>query len=260
MLIRRHQQVLELLQEQPELSIQDLTERLGVSPATVRRDLTHLASQGLIQRVRGGAMTTSPLGTEPSWVERGKRQLAEKRVIAQAAVGMVEDNQVIALDVGTTTLEIAKLLVGRANLTVFTASVMIAEVLARGRPTVYLVGGRLRARELSLAGPLARETIGRFHFDTFFLGAAGWSIDDGLVDFSIEDVEVKHAFIQASNRVIAVVDSGKYGRGSLMSIAKLSDVDHLITDDGLDETLRAPLEELTDLQVVELDHINRRMG
>jgi DeoR/GlpR family transcriptional regulator of sugar metabolism len=249
MLIKRQRELLELIQSEPVIAIQDLTDRLGVSSATVRRDLSALSAQGLIQRVRGGAMMVDPLGVEPTWIERGRREVARKRQIAQAACDMIEDGQVVALDVGTTTLEIAKLLARRSNLTVFTASLMAAEVLARGRPTVFLVGGRVRIQEMSLIGPLAREVVGHFHYDVFLLGAAGWSVEQGLTDFSMDDVDVKHALIEASKQVVAVVDSSKYGMTSLTAITAIDDVDLIITDDGLDPTLRPQIEELTRLQI-----------
>lgn len=244
MLNKRHEALLDLLKKEPEMSVGELTDRLGVSPATVRRDLSSLAKQGLVHRLRGGVTATAPLGIEPAWTERRGESLEMKCAIARLALEMVEEGQVIALDVGTTTLELAKLLHMRADLMVFTASVPIAELLAPSRPTVYLVGGRVRPREMGMVGPLAREIVGRFHYDTFFLAAAGWSVEEGLMDYSIEDVEIKQAFMKASNQVVALVDSSKYGRTALMSIAELGDVDLVITDSGLAKDARA---ELTDI-------------
>ncbi len=250
MLTTRHRKVQEFLKQEPEMSIQDLTERLGVSAATVRRDLATLASLGLIRRVRGGAAMPDALGIEPSYIERSRRNIAEKRHIAEAAAGLIEEGQVIALDVGTTALELARALVMRPNITVFTASIPAAEILTRGRPTVYLVGGHVRPREMSTSGPVARGIIERFHFNSFFVSASGWSLEQGLMDFSVEDVEVKQAFIEQSQQVVALVDSSKYGETALMAVVGFDRVDHLITDAGVPGEARAALSDLTRLTVV----------
>ncbi|AEJ38243.1 DeoR family transcriptional regulator [Sulfobacillus acidophilus TPY] len=165
------------------------------------------------------------------------------------AAGMVEDGQVVALDVGTTTLEIARGLQLRTGLLVFTASLPAADVLSKGRPTVYVVGGRMRPGEMSLVGPLTRDIIQRFHYDVFFLAAAGWSVEQGLMDYSIDDVEIKQAFMAASSSVIAVVDSVKYGKTSLTTIASLTDVDAVITDDQLPDAVQEQVSQLTTLHV-----------
>ncbi|MDA8193488.1 MAG: DeoR/GlpR family DNA-binding transcription regulator [Thermaerobacter sp.] len=261
MLTKRRKELLELLQSEPEMSINDLVDRLGVSAATVRRDLNNLSSQGLIQRLRGGAtISHNPLGIEPSWLERHRENIDKKRAIVRLALDAVEDGQVVALDVGTTTLELARLLQMRSDLMVFTASVPISEMLARGRPTVYLVGGRVRPREMGVVGPLARDIIGRFHYDVFFLAAAGWSLEQGLMDFSIEDVEIKQAFMNCSNQVIALVDSTKYGKTSLMSIAPLKEVDMVITDDQLPTAVRDQVSEVTTLRWAEVENGERGLG
>jgi DeoR/GlpR family transcriptional regulator of sugar metabolism len=244
---RRRRELLALLQQEPWLNVRELTERLGVSPATVRRDLSALASEGKIERFRGGASVHTPLAHEPSWMERSRHETAAKRAIAQAALSLIEPEQVIAIDVGSTTYELARLLHLRSDLVIFTASVPIAQLLAQGRPGVYLIGGRLRAREQAVVGPISRDIIRRFHYDIFFLGAAGWSIEQGLMDFSMEDVEIKQTFIECSSAVVALVDSSKYGHTSLMTIESLSDVDRLITDDGLDHNAAERVREVTEL-------------
>ena len=250
MVTTRHRKVQEYLKQEPEMSIQELAQRLGVSAATVRRDLATLASLGLVRRIRGGAAMPEALGVEPSYIERSRHNVEEKRRIAEAAADLIEEGQVIALDVGTTALELARVLASRSNVTVFTASIPAAEVLARGRPTVYLVGGHLRPREMSTSGPVARGIVRRFHFNAFFVSASGWSVEQGLMDFSVEDVEVKQAFIEQSQQVVALVDSSKYGQTGLMSVVEFDKVDRLITDEGLPDDARASLAELTHLTVL----------
>jgi DeoR/GlpR family transcriptional regulator of sugar metabolism len=250
---RRRRELVALLEQEPWLNVRELTERLGVSPATVRRDLSALASAGKIERFRGGASVHSALAHEPSWIERSRHEMPAKRAIAEAALRLVEPEQVVAIDVGSTTYELARLLQLRGDLMVFTASVPIAQLLAAGRPGVYLVGGRLRPREQAVVGPITRDIIRRFHYDIFFLGAAGWSLEQGLMDFSMEDVEIKQTFIECSSSVVALVDSSKYGHTSLMTIESLSDVDRVITDDRLDSDVAERVREVTELVLAPID-------
>ncbi len=249
--IARHKSLIRMLTLEPDLTVSEISEKLAVSQATVRRDLKQLSEEGLIQRVRSGATIAKSLGVQPSWIERSKVANAQKRAIAKVASHYIHDGQVIALDVGTTALEIAKQIQLRSNISVFTASVPIAEVLATEYPMIYLIGGMLRPREMAVVGPMARENVKRFHFDTFFLAAGAWSLDHGFMDFSIEDVEIKQAFMSSSEKIIAVTDSSKYDGTSLMSIAALSDVDLIITDNGLSEKDRKAVSDVTELLIAE---------
>lgn len=247
----RHERLIDLLAEQPSLSIVELSERLGVSTATIRRDLRRLSAAGRITRVRAGVAVASPYGIEPRWTERLQEHFDAKRAIARAAAETILDGHVVAIDTGTTAMEVARALQDRDAISIFTASLPVAEILATEHPTVHLVGGQLRPREMAVVGPLARDTIRRFHFDVFFVAAAAWSLEHGLMDFSIDDVEVKRAFMDASDRVVAIVDSSKFGGSSLMQIAELSDLDAVITDDGLDTEARAAVARSCELIIAD---------
>ena len=149
-------------------------------------------------------MVVHGVGHEPPYVERARENLSEKRAIAQLASTFVHEGEVVVLDVGSTTFELAKLIRDRRNLTVFTASLPIAEVLAQSNVSVILVGGVLRKRELSLAGTMAIQIISQFNFDKLFLGTAGITVKSGFTDFGMDDVEVKKAFLSRSKQVIAL--------------------------------------------------------
>lgn len=234
----RRQQLLEYLARHELADVESLARALEASPATVRRDLQELADRGVITRTRGGAaLITNGFGHEPPYIARATENLAEKRAIAQLASTFIREGEVVALDVGSTTLELAKYLRDRHNLTVFTASLPIAQVLIQSDVLVILVGGALRKRELSLAGSVATQTISQFHFDKMFLGTAGVSVNDGFTDFGIEDVEVKKSFLARSKQVIALADHTKVGRVSLATTAPLAAVRKLVTDAGVDPAL-----------------------
>ncbi len=234
----RKQQLLEYLTRHEFADVDSLAQAVEASPATVRRDLQELADRGAITRTRGGAaLIINGFGHEPPYITRANENVAEKRAIAQLASTFIHEGEVIVLDVGSTTLELAKCIRDRHNVTVFTASLPIAQVLIQSDVSVILVGGILRKRELSLAGSVATQTISQFHFDKMFLGTAGVTVDDGFTDFGMEDVEVKKAFLVRSKHVIALADHTKLGQVSLATTAPLSAARTLVTDAQADPAL-----------------------
>jgi len=238
----RINEILNLLYKEESVSTERLESMFKISPATVRRDLSKLYEKGLITRFRGGAMLArSSFGHEPTLQERETDNLQKKRAIAIEAADLVKDGEVIVLDVGSTTIEMAKALRGRNNITVFTASLSIAAILLNTNVSVYLVGGILRHKENCLGGPIARSVIRQYHFDKFFLGAAGISENSGLTDFGMDEVETKRAFIERSKEVIVLTDSSKFGKVSFVNICKFSDVTHIITDWDIDPKMKNTL-------------------
>lgn len=231
----RRRRLFELLQSEQSLTVARLAEALSVSEATVRRDLQLLEREGRIRRSYGGAYLPSVLGVEPPLAARQVERQREKRAIARAAAAMLREHQVVALDVGTTTFELAKVLRRAQNLTIFTNSIPAAEVLSGTSHQVYVLGGLLRHQEFSLVGSLTREMVTRFHFDVFFLGVAGFDPKTGFSDYSVEDVEVKRAFIAAAHTTVALVDSSKWRRVALAHVAPLSAVSAIVTDQGVGE-------------------------
>lgn len=231
----RIKEILNILYQEQTVTSERLEKLFNVSPITIRRDLQKLSEKGLIVRYRGGAMLTrSTFGHEPPLHEREANNLAEKRTIAKVAASLVKDGEVIALDVGSTSIELAKVLRGRSNITVFTASLTIANIFLNTNVTVYLVGGILQHKENCIGGPVARGVIRQYHFDKFFLGAAGVSDKSDITDFGMDEVETKRAFIERSKEVILLADSSKFSKVSFITVCKLSDVDHIITDYHID--------------------------
>ncbi|MCL6443015.1 MAG: DeoR/GlpR family DNA-binding transcription regulator [Alicyclobacillus sp.] len=243
MLTLRQKSILDLLQDGSPANVGDLAVRLGVSEATIRRDLASLESKGLINRTWGGAMPVPGVAFESFVHERSSRYLPEKRAIAKAAVELIEEGDVIALDVGSTCLEVAKLLGAFRRITVFTNSLLAAQTLAEFNFTVHLVGGRLRTGEFSMVGPIARETALRFHYDKFFIGVAGFHLEHGPTDFNLDDVEVKQSFLGRAKRRIALVDHSKFGQVSLAAICGVSDLTDVVTDDSVSSSHVTSLEQ-----------------
>ncbi|MBR0599099.1 DeoR/GlpR family DNA-binding transcription regulator [Sinanaerobacter chloroacetimidivorans] len=235
----RINQILNILYQQESVTSESLEKLFNVSPMTIRRDLQKLYEKGLIVRYRGGAMLArTTFGHEPPLHERETENLQKKRAIVMKAANLIKDGEVIVLDVGSTTIELAKVLRNRSNITVFTASLTIANIFLNTNVTVYLVGGVLQHKENCLGGPVARGVIRQYHFDKFFLGAAGVSENSGLTDFGMDEVETKKAFIERSKEVIALTDSSKFGKVSFTTICKFNDINHIITDCDLDPQMQ----------------------
>lgn len=242
--VERLNQIINILYQEESVTAERLEKLFKVSPVTVRRDLQKLYEKGLIVRFRGGAMlANSTFGHEPALYEREPENLQKKHMIGKAAAGLVKDGEVIALDVGSTTMELAKALRNRGNITVFTASLPIANIFLNTNVRVYLVGGMLQHKENCLGGPIARNVIRQYHFDKFFLGAAGIAENSGITDFGMDEVETKRAYMERSREVIALADSSKFGKVSFVTICKFSDIKQIITDGEIDPQMQNDLKK-----------------
>lgn len=240
----RFKSIMDILYQEDLVSSEKLEKILGVSSVTIRRDLQKLTKKGLIVRYRGGAMLAkSKLGHEPTLGERESENLSNKRLIGQTAASLVKDGEVIALDVGSTAMELAKALKARSNITVFTPSLPIANIFLNTNVTVYIVGGILQHKEVCVGGPIARSIIRQYHFDKFFLGVAGISETAGMTDFGMDEVETKKAFIERAREVIVLADSSKFSKTSFATICKFNEIDQIITDYDLDSQPQANLKK-----------------
>lgn len=228
-------------------SVSEIAGELGVSDITVRRDLTRLESQGLLLRTHGGAIAAKGVPVEafdidePTFDARRRRNADAKERIGAAAAAIVRPGETVGIDVGTTTLQVAKQLASRADIKVFTNNVRAATLLAEGPASCYLPGGQLRGRELSIYGSIAVEQLQRYWLDRVFLGISGVT-DQGLFDYSLEDTEIKRVYIERATQVVVLCDSTKFGRLSMVRICALDEVDLLITDAPPPPDLRHALE------------------
>jgi DeoR/GlpR family transcriptional regulator of sugar metabolism len=227
----RQEATLELLQQKGELSVLELSERTGASPMTIRRDLQVLEEEGVLRRVHGGAINVGSRGYLPPYSVREKRDMEAKARIGLAAASMIGERETVIVDVGTTTLEVARALRGRRNLTVLTSSLHIANVLAKERGIRLMVtGGTVTPGDLSLIGDLAEDAFSRLRFDTFVMGVAGVDADVGCTEFSTDDARVKRAALATVRRCVVVADSSKLGVVTFARICPLTSVNVLVTD------------------------------
>jgi DeoR/GlpR family transcriptional regulator of sugar metabolism len=242
---QRHQAILELLEKNGSLTVAQLVERFEVSDMTVRRDLDTLESKGLLRRVHGGAVNVRGRSYEPSFLLRSAAYRDEKVRIGQMAAALVNDGDSIALDVGTTTLEVARHLNGKHNLTIITPSYQIAGLLAQQPDIrVILTGGILRPGELSLVGDLAQRFLQEFFVDKLFLGIGGIDVDAGLTEFNLEDALVKRVMFGMAKETIVVADASKFGRIAFAVVGPLHTVSRIVTDSALDAATVAQIQKL----------------
>jgi DeoR/GlpR family transcriptional regulator of sugar metabolism len=243
----RRNQIAEIVSQEGQLSVTEISDLFGVSEMTARRDLRDLDQKGLVRRVHGGAVSRLGRSYEPPYPTRMQENQSKKRRIGQAAAALVVDGDSLAFDVGTTTLEVARHLQGRQNLTIVTASLPIANELVslfslEDEIRLILTGGVLRARELSMIGDLARRAYTDLHVDKAFIGVGGISVDSGLTEYNIEDATTKTPLLKSAKQKIVVADSSKLGRTTLSRIGGLDEIDLLVTDANADPTMVRQIE------------------
>jgi DeoR/GlpR family transcriptional regulator of sugar metabolism len=194
--------------------------------------------------VHGGAISVRGASYEPPFSARESQLSPEKRRIALKAVELITDGESIILDVGTTTLEIARALKGKRNLTVLVTNLRAALELAN-QPAiqVIVVGGKLRSSELSMVGHLTEQTLRSFQVDKAFIGVGGITLEHGLTEFNFDEAGTKRAMFECARERIVVADHTKFGKVMFTRVAPLSEVDLIVTNHEIDEGARRELEE-----------------
>jgi DeoR/GlpR family transcriptional regulator of sugar metabolism len=232
---RRHR-ILERLQVQGRVLASDLVAEFDVSPDTVRRDLRDLDEAGMLRRVHGGALPRR--GDSDPLPVRARRAPEAKASIARRAAQIVRDGQVVLLDGGTTTLEVARALPERLSATVVTNSLPIALALADHRSVdVVVVGGSLRARAGVTVGAAAVAALAAVRADVLFLGVCGLHPEIGVSVEDAEEREGKRAMIAGAAEVVGLADHDKLGTALPFVVAPLTELTTLVTDATDDEVL-----------------------
>ena len=238
---QRRQRVLDLVSQRGFVALADLAQTIQVSPSTIRRDLDYWHQQGALRRTHGGAMFVGDAATLPALEERSAIQLDEKRAIAKAAAARVGDNDTVLIDGGTTTLEVARLLVGR-SLQIVTNSLPIANLFASSRETdLVILGGYVYPKTGVALGPLTVHMIAGLHVHQVIMSCSG--IDErGLYNGNLLLVETQRQMMRCADEVVVMADHTKIGRTALARLCELGEVDTLIVDAGLTPEQRKLLE------------------
>ena len=228
----RRGRLLDIIRIRGFAALDELVRELGVSESTVRRDLDALEEQGSAKRTHGGVLYSGGMPRLAEFDERQPANWAAKRAIAVMAAAVIEDGETVLLDGGTTTYEVARLLVGR-SLQVVTNSLPVANLFAsEARTDLVLLGGYVSPRTGVCLGPYANELLGRLHVTTTVLSAAGIS-EEGLFNAHLLLAETEQAMLKVASRVMVVADSSKFGRKSLTLVSGLDSIDIVVSDDGL---------------------------
>lgn len=235
----RMQEVLRMLETRDSVHVAELSKAFAVSEVTVRSDLSHLARQGLVARVRGGVRPLQRGQSELGFDFRLRLEVERKQAIAKAAAAMVDEGEAIALDSSTTAYYLALELRTKKELVVVTNGLLIAAALADAPGiSVLVTGGMLRLHAMSLVGDLGADVLRATRINKGILGARGLSIDHGLMDLNPDEVRIKREMASVCDRVIGIVDGTKWHRTALLPFVAPEQVDAIVTDTG------APSEEV----------------
>ncbi len=221
--------ILDQVESHGTIDVAELVAALGVSGATIRRDLQSLSGSQLLVRTHGGAMANEVGDEVPARVKSALR-LPDKRRIAQAAADLVDDGAVVGMTGGSTTLELARVLTDRRGITVVTNAINIAvELAGHAGIRVVVIGGILR-HSYELVGPAAEAMLSNYHLDLAFIGVDGLTPEEGCTTYDEMEAHTDRAFMERARRSVVVTDSSKIGRVTFARIARLSGVDELVTD------------------------------
>lgn len=239
----RKQQLLDRLKADGKLIAKDLSVEFEVSEDTIRRDLRELAQEGLLQRVHGGALPASP--AIANFASREDICHEGKVVIGRAAAGLIQPGQVVILDGGTTSREIARHLPPQLNVTVITHSPTIAVELAGHQGVeVVLLGGRLFKHSVVSVGAACFEAISKIRADLFFMGVTGIHTQAGLTTGDFEEASIKRALSHASAETYVLVSAEKWNAASPYLVLELSEVTGIITERDIERRIVQPYLEL----------------
>lgn len=235
----RRDRIRQLLQKESTLQVPDLVALFDVSVATIRRDLTALEQDGYLRRVYGGAISLKkPISSTDAFKIRSLEYQTEKAAIGRLAASLIETGDTVLLDVGTTTLEVAKSLKHREGITVLTNSLPILNELVDSCLNVYSLSGRMRKSEFSFVGDLISNTVHSFHISKVFIGCGGYSLEYGLTEHIYDSAQNRNFFIEQSDEAILVTDSRKFGSNAAVLVENSGLVKTIVTDCHLSEEWR----------------------
>lgn len=240
--------ILEKIHRNGKVTIQELSKELAVSRMTVRRDLDQLEDEGKVVRTHGGAMLIQTLIPEIPHSKKASQRTVQKRRIAKLAKSIVPEGAKILLDSGTTTLEIARELSTRQDLTIVTNDVKIAIELLESSSQVILTGGDMQKGVGALIGPHAQHLLAQIRVDLLFLGATAIHLNSGITAPAMDKALIKKMMIDAAAETWVVADSSKFGKQSFAHVCMLSSIKGIITDSECAEDVRHAYEQVVDMR------------
>jgi DeoR family transcriptional regulator, fructose operon transcriptional repressor len=230
-LVRRQQELLQLVQAKGQMSVEELARHFGLSDDTIRRDLQQLERRKVLLRIHGGAVSTALLvHRETPFLTRANAHAEAKARIGRAAVQLISDGETLSVSGGSTTFAFAASLGKRRNLRIVTDNVAMLSVLsAEAIQDVYLLGGHYRLDLGSTVGVVGFSS-GSIRVDTAIIGVSGLTAKDGLSTTVFEEALMVAQLISCARRTIVLADASKFGVGAFAQIAPLAAIDLLVTD------------------------------
>jgi DeoR/GlpR family transcriptional regulator of sugar metabolism len=227
----RMEHVLRLLETRDYVQVAELSQSFAVSEVTVRSDLTELARQGLVARIRGGVRALQHGQSEVGFDLRLRLEVDRKRAIARAAAAMVDEGEAVALDASTTAYYLALELRSKRELVVVTNGLLVATALADAPGiTVLVTGGMLRLSAMSVVGDFGADVLRTTRINKGFLGARGLSLSRGLMDLNPDEVRIKQEMADACEQVYGIFDGTKWHRSALLAFVSVEELAGIITD------------------------------
>lgn len=231
----RLREITRILESENRLVVSELSKLFNTTSVTIRKDLTLLEKEGVLKRTYGGAVKGRPLFQGLPLNEKEKLHLDEKERIADEAVKMIREGEVIILDSGSTTTQLARKMKDLKNITVITNALNIALDLMSSDLEIILTGGTLRKESSTLVGPLAESVLRMTSADKLFHGTDGIDYSAGLTTPDIVEANTSRAMMERAGENILLVDSSKFGRRSLGVICRMKEIDKMITTRKMDK-------------------------
>ncbi|KRG72085.1 DeoR/GlpR family DNA-binding transcription regulator [Pseudoxanthomonas dokdonensis] len=232
---QRRLQISELVRQHGSVQVTALARQFGVSMQTVRKDLRYLVERGVLARAYGGAIDSNVVGSgqaEPHYEAKRTSHLDEKRRIGACAAKLINAGDTIAIDSGTTAIQLAEA-VPDIELTVVTNDFGVLTALApKEHIHIVMLGGELRRKNMAFYGGLTVEALDDLHVDLLFLGVDGFDLERGISTHYEPEAMLNRKMVEAARKVVAITDSSKFGKVCLHRIIPISGLDALITDTG----------------------------
>ncbi len=241
----RRARIVDLVRERRAVRVSSLSEDLGVSGMTIRRDLERLELEGVLVRTHGGAVLKRHTTEETLYDEREAASAEEKRRIAQAAAALIEPGETVFLSSGTTAAQVLRHIDPSLEARIVTHNVGAVQEARGLRVEVVLVGGLYRPRSNAVSGPIAVEHIGRFHAGKFIIGVDGFDLEEGVTTPTMGMAGVERAMLQQTRgEVVALADHTKIGVVADVVICGLDMVDTVLLDDAVEQAVRGEIDKL----------------
>jgi DeoR family fructose operon transcriptional repressor len=241
--LERKKKILMILDEFEVLSVMEISEKLSISPATVRRDLQDLSEEGILQRTHGGAMKLDNLPLV-AFNKKQTANLENKQQIGKVAAAKVVDGDTVFMDCGSTVFAMCAHLKKFSKLKIITNSLpIVAELVDVPGISINLIGGELDKERRAVHGDMAVQHIDAYHAKKAFIGVDGVSLKNGLTAHSEKESQITKAFLRNSEQVYLLIDSSKIGKDTYVKFETLKVIDFLITDTQLETSLKKEIEE-----------------